>query len=144
MPTDVAALAAHAALAADARRAVDQLAAFRNASAAEDYFDALDVSYDARVVAVNRLHILRMLSQRIAAAELEQSAAESAPEELVATYHRCLVDAYDAFVGAGALDHRLFKVLQDRVPAQPVPVELVTVRAGRGADDEAGSREEER
>ncbi len=112
-----------------ARDATEQLAEFRRAICAEDYFRALDVPYEPQIVAVNRLHILRLLSTRIA--ELEPSDQDATPEVLVAAYRQGLVEAYEAFVGAGALDHRLFKVLQDHAPTVVVPLGAITIRRSR-------------
>lgn len=108
------------------RDATEQLAEFRRACSAEDYFQALDVPYEPRVVAVNRLHILRLLAQRIAG--LDATSPEPTPEALVFAYRTSLVEAHEAFVGASALDHRLFKVLQDNAPTNVVPLEAVTIR----------------
>ncbi len=116
---------------ADARDAIEQLDEFRRASSAEDYFRALGVPFEARVVAVNRLHILRLLALRIADLDTGIGGPQPSPEVLLAAYRQGLVEAYEAFVEASALDHRLFKVLRDHDPTPVVPVEAILVRRDR-------------
>jgi nitrogenase-stabilizing/protective protein len=107
----------------EARSAAEQLDAFRRAGTAEEYFAALGVAYDPRVLAVNRLHILRHFGAQ--AAQIDQEHARGvgvgcgpAAETVLAAYRRALQSSYDAFTRAGALDHRLFKVLRDHAPTQ--------------------------
>ncbi len=105
-----------------ARSATERLGAFRRAGTAEEYFAALDVAYDPRVLAVNRLHILRHFGAQAAQIDAEHAgdaAAGCATDETVLeAYRRALQSSYDAFISAGALDHRLFKVLRDYAPAE--------------------------
>jgi nitrogenase-stabilizing/protective protein len=42
-------------------------------------------------------------------------------------YREALRRAYTAFTTAGALDHRVFRVLQERAPRNFVPLHLVAV-----------------
>ncbi len=109
----------------EARSATEQLDAFRRATTAEEYFAALGVAYDPRVLAVSRLHILRHFGAQAAqiAQEHDRDAgADYANDETVlAAYRRALQSSYDAFTSAGALDHRLFKVLRDHAPLQIEP-----------------------
>jgi nitrogenase-stabilizing/protective protein len=91
---------------------------------AEDYFALLDVPYDPLVMRVNRLHILRLFGAALhdflaTPVDAETQAAQQLREALLA--------AHDAFTSATALDHRLFKVLQDRAPRGFVPLETVDV-----------------
>lgn len=86
------------------------------ASSAEDFFALLDVGYDAKVVNVARLHILRKMAQYLASEDFD-----GVPDEAV--YERCkavLERAYGDFVSSSPLDHRVFKVLKDAV-ASPKP-----------------------
>ncbi|WP_242424038.1 nitrogenase-stabilizing/protective protein NifW, partial [Frankia sp. EI5c] len=53
-------------MSASASQLAERLAEFRRCSTAEQYFDLLGVDYDPRVVAVNRLHILRYFAGEIA------------------------------------------------------------------------------
>ncbi|SBW24764.1 MULTISPECIES: nitrogenase-stabilizing/protective protein NifW [Protofrankia] len=107
----------------------ERLAQFRRCGTAEDYFQALDVPFDPRVVAVNRLHILRHFSPAVARIDAENSS----PEDRLAAYRAALVASYEAFTTATALDHRLFKVLADRAPQAFVAVDTVTVEAEKSA-----------
>lgn len=94
---------------------------------AEDYFRALDVAYDASVLAVGRLHVLRLFGQElelIDAAGLQLDAV--AQQDL---YRAALQRAYQAIVAAGPLEHRVFKVLRDRAPGQFVPLAEVAIEA---------------
>ena len=107
--------------------AAGQLADFRRCSTAEEYFILLDVDYDPRVLAVNRLHILRYFANQLV--ELHDTRTEAGnPVELLREYRAALIRSYEAFPTASALDHRLFKVLQDRAPQSSfVPASSITV-----------------
>ncbi|WP_239308102.1 MULTISPECIES: nitrogenase-stabilizing/protective protein NifW [unclassified Frankia] len=105
------------------------LAAFGRAGTAEEYFEVLDVPYDPRVVAVNRLHILRHFSAAVARID----AAVAAPDARMAAYRAALADAHEAFTTGTALDHRLFKVLADRAPRAFVALDAVTVESQESA-----------
>ncbi len=104
----------------EARSATEQLDAFRRAGTAEEYFAALGITYDPRVLAVSRLHILRHFGAQAAQIEPEHAggAGAATDETVLAAYRRALQSSYDAFTSAGALDHRLFKVLRDHAPTQ--------------------------
>jgi nitrogenase-stabilizing/protective protein len=107
----------------EARSATERLDAVRRAGTAEEYFAALGVAYEPRVLAVSRLHILRHFGAQAAQIDQEQAGGAGvgcgpADETVLAAYRRALQSSYDAFTSAGALDHRLFKVLRDHAPAQ--------------------------
>ncbi len=110
----------------ETRSTTEQLDAFRRAGTAEEYFASLGITYDPRVLTVSRLHILRHFGAQ--AAQIDQEHAEGAgagcgagTETVLAAYRRALQSSYDAFTSAGALDHRLFKVLRDHAPIQIEP-----------------------
>ncbi len=111
--------------ASDARSATEQLGAFRRAGTAEEYFAALGVAYDPRVLTVSRLHVLRHFGAQAARIDQERAGGAGAvcanDETVLAAYRRALQISYDAFTSAGALDHRLFKVLRDHAPLQIEP-----------------------
>lgn len=88
---------------------------------AEDYFALLQVPYDPQVLAVNRLHILRLFAPALR--EYLVGPTSDGEERLRAA----LVTAHDVFTVSTALDHRLFTVLKDRAPRGFVPLETVTV-----------------
>ncbi len=92
------------------------LEALNKASSAEDFFNLLGVSYDPKVLAVMRLHILRRMGQYLVNEDFS-----SVPEPEVAK--RCksfLQQAYEDFLKSSPLDERVFKVLKDAV-APPKP-----------------------
>jgi nitrogenase-stabilizing/protective protein len=106
-----------------ARSATERLDAFRRAATAEEYFAALGVTYDPRVLAVNRLHILRHFGAQAERIDQQHAGGAdagrgAAAETVLAAYRRALQSSYQAFTSAGALDHRLFKVLRDHAPIQ--------------------------
>lgn len=103
------------------------LAQLNKASSAEDFFTLLGIDYDARVVNVARLHILRRMGQYLASEDFS-----GLPD--VAVAERCksvLERAYADFVASSPIDQRVFKVLKDAVappkrkPANFLPFELL-------------------
>ena len=104
--------------------AAERLAQFHRCTTAEEYFALLDVSYDPQIVAVNRLHILRYFSRELTGIDLTGT---EHPDRVLATCRQALERAYQAFTTATALDHRLFKVLQDHAPQAMVPDIAVAV-----------------
>jgi len=88
----------------------------QKASSAEDFFALLGVDYDAKLVNVVRLHILRRMGQYLKSEDFA-----GLPDTVVA--ERCkavLEQAYADFVKSSPLDQRVFKVLKDAVaPAKP-------------------------
>ncbi|MCM3883568.1 nitrogenase-stabilizing/protective protein NifW [Frankia sp. R82] len=107
----------------------ERLADFHRCTTAEQYLDLLEVDYDPRVVAVNRLHILRVFGgERVKA--LEAAGGDQAdPGTVLAAYRAALIRSYESFLTATALDHRVFKVLKDRAPEGSfVPSSEITVQ----------------
>ncbi len=93
-----------------------------NLSAAEDFFEALGVAFDPAVLRVKRLHILKRF-QHYLNADGAVAAAGRDEGETLAAYRAALETAYRDFVSSDALTERVFKVLQDAVPAPAfVPV----------------------
>ena len=93
------------------------LEGLNQASSAEDFFALLGVAFDAKVVNVARLHILRRMGQYLAAEDFA-GASE------VAITERCravLEQAYADFVASSPIDQRVFKVLKDAVAPAPKP-----------------------
>jgi nitrogenase-stabilizing/protective protein len=99
------------------------LAACRDA---EDWFRELDVAYDPRVLDVGRLHVMKLFGRELA--QLDASPG-------LAGYRAALERAYRTLLAGGPLQHRVFKVLQDRAPGQFVPLSEVRV-------DDSGGRHE--
>ncbi len=98
------------------------LAQLSAASTAEDFFALLGVPYDAKVVNVLRLHILRRMGQYIAREDFD-----GLPDDVVAARCKAMLEnAYEDFVKSTPLDQRVFKVLKDAVkPAATTPATFV-------------------
>lgn len=95
------------------------------ASAIEDFFALLGVTYDVKVVNVARLHILKRMGQYLASEDLT-----GLPDEVVTARCKAVLErAYEDFVTSSPLDQRVFKVLKDAVappkPANFVPLDLL-------------------
>ena len=91
---------------------LDQL---NKASSAEDFFALLGVDYDAKVVNVARLHILRRMGQYLASEDFDGLADAAVAARCKAVLER----AYADFVASSPLDQRVFKVLKDAVAPKP-------------------------
>jgi nitrogenase-stabilizing/protective protein len=100
-------------------------------SSAEDFFGALDLSYDPAIVNVARLHIMRRMGQYLRGNELtglDDDAARSACRS-----H--LEKAYQDFVRSSPIAERVFKVHQDAVkPAAPPSKPFVPLAALTGSN----------
>jgi len=96
-------------------------------SAAEEFFQYLEVDYDPHIVNVARLHILKRMGQSLAR---EQADGPDSSDEAIKT--RCrehLSAAYADFVARTPIEERVFKVHQDAVKEQaPKPKQLVTLQ----------------
>ncbi|HVZ52744.1 MAG TPA: nitrogenase stabilizing/protective protein NifW [Pseudolabrys sp.] len=101
------------------------LASLNQASAAEDFFTLLGVAYDAKLVNVARLHILKRMGQYLASEDFD-----GLPDEVVAARCKAVLErAYEDFVRSSPLDQRVFKVLKEAVappkPANFVPLDVL-------------------
>lgn len=104
-------------------------------SAAEDFFQFLDVPYDAAIVRVARLHILRRMGQYLKSSEIDGAFGSLSDAETRALCRAHLEQAYQDFVNSSPLQERLFKVHQEAVapkaaPAKPF-VPLASLAAGK-------------
>ena len=87
-------------------------------SSAEEFLDYFEISYEPRVVMVNRLHILQRFHDY-----LERDAnLPLGNESWQAYYTRQLTQAYEDFVTSDALTEKVFKVFKTPKPAF-VPLE---------------------
>lgn len=103
-------------------------------SAAEEFFDALGVDYDAAVVHVARLHILRRMGEYLHKTDF----SGISDEEIRAACGKFLAQAYQDFVKSSPIQERLFKVHKDAVkpkeePAKPF-VALSSLTVGSSKD----------
>ncbi len=98
------------------------------ASSAEDFFTLLGVAYDAKVVNVARLHILKRMGQYLADEDFTGLPDKTVTERCKAVLER----AYADFVASSPIEQRVFKVLKEavapRAPSKPanfVPLDVL-------------------
>ena len=97
----------------------------KHLSAAEEFFQLLDVAYDPSVLNVARLHILKRMGEYLRRDTLAGADDEQARGLCRAHLER----AYGDFVKSSPLNERVFKVLKDAVnpPSAPlVPLSSLT------------------
>lgn len=88
-------------------------------SSAEEFLNFLGVTYDQKVVNVNRLHILKRFNQYIA-----RHTFEGADEDaLKAEYRGLLEKAYADFVTSDAVTEKVFKVFNDKAGIKTFSIE---------------------
>ncbi|VTZ27036.1 Nitrogenase-stabilizing/protective protein NifW [Methylocella tundrae] len=116
--------------------ALDQL---RKLSSAEDFFDALGVSYDPAVLRVARLHILRRMGEYLYHSE----SGVGTDDEVWLACRAFLENAYRDFVESSPIEQRVFKVLKDAVKPKEEPkkpfVPLSTLVVGSPDMERSGS-----
>jgi nitrogenase-stabilizing/protective protein len=96
------------------------LAKLKASSSAEEIFEMLDVGYEAEVLNVARLHILKRMSQYLAEEDID-----GMPDTVAAVRCKAALErAYQDFVTSSPLRHRVFKVLKDAA-APPRPATFV-------------------
>ena len=86
---------------------VDRL---KTLSSAEDFLHFFGITYEERVVHVNRLHILKRFYQYLHKSEGLAGLDEVA---LFKRYRELLLQAYGDFVASSAAKEKVFKVFQD-------------------------------
>lgn len=98
-------------------------------SSANEFLDFFGITYDERVVHVNRLHILKRFYQYLYQAKdlPTGTAAEGLTQadeiELFRRYREFLVQAYTDFTTSSAAQEKVFKVFQDTEGKQHVTVD---------------------
>ena len=103
-------------------------------SSANEFLDFFGITYDERVVNVNRLHILKRFYQYLHKADL----AGLDEVGMFTRYRELLAQAYKDFTVSNSVQEKVFKVFQDAAGQQSVPVNklresLAERRAGAGA-----------
>jgi nitrogenase-stabilizing/protective protein len=88
------------------------LSQFNQLADAEEYFEFFELPYDAQIVNVNRLHILKKFSQYIQ--EIDAHSAELSEEETLSQYCAALQQAYDVFLNSTGVEQKLFKVFNEK------------------------------
>jgi nitrogenase-stabilizing/protective protein len=109
----------------------DTLHALGNLSAAEEFFNHLGVPYDASVVHVNRLHILKRFNQYLRVTK--PSATELVGDAQFAHCKALLIKAYEDFVRSTPAQEKVFKVFQDVDGAQHVGIDNLRSSIKRAA-----------
>jgi len=90
----------------------------RRLSAAEEFFEFLEVAYEPEVLRVARLHILRRMGEYLRDALL----TEMDDTALRVRCRKFLEAAYTDFVRSSPLEQRVFKVLKDAVAPKTTEV----------------------
>ncbi|MBF2065907.1 MAG: nitrogenase-stabilizing/protective protein NifW [Calothrix sp. C42_A2020_038] len=85
---------------------------FKKIVDAEDYFKFFELPYDAKIVNVNRLHILKKFSIYIKEVD-EQNPSLSFAEKLD-FYSAALSKAYEVFLDSTPQEQKLFKVFNQK------------------------------
>ena len=88
-------------------------------SSAEDFLDYFGIAFDARIVQVNRLHILQRYHDYLAKQE-----AGTMPE--YDAYRAWLLRAYEDFVGSSAQQEKVFAVFRKADGTAFVPLSSLT------------------
>ncbi|KPL51942.1 nitrogenase stabilizing/protective protein NifW [Prosthecomicrobium hirschii] len=95
----------------------DILARLKRLSAAEEFFLALGVTFDPKVLQVARLHILKRMGEYLAGEDFD-----GLPDSVVAARAKAVLQrAYADFESSSPLRQRVFQVLKDHDPDRPVP-----------------------
>lgn len=88
------------------------LAQFQKITDAEDYFEFFQLPYDAKVVNVNRLHILKQFAKNMN--DIDTNFPNLSDEEKLDRYKDALIQAYQVFLSTSPLETKLFKVFNDQ------------------------------
>lgn len=88
-------------------------------ASAEEFLDYFGIAFDARIVQVNRLHILQRYHDYLAKQE-----AGKAPE--YGAYRAWLLRAYEDFVGSSAQQEKVFAVFRKADGTSFVPLSSLT------------------
>lgn len=88
---------------------------FADLSSAEEFLDYFGIAFDARVVEVNRLHILQRYHDYLAKQEAGKTPGYAA-------YRAWLVRAYEDFIGSSAQQEKVFAVFHKADGSSFVPL----------------------
>ncbi len=92
-------------------------------SSAEDFLLFFGIEFDAKVVQVNRLHIMQRFHDYLQKTGDALPAQDNEPA-MRAVYHSLLLRAYQDFVESDALTEKVFKVFKMQEPQSTfVPLE---------------------
>jgi nitrogenase-stabilizing/protective protein len=90
---------------------VQTLTTFNTLSTAEEYLEFFGIPYDAKMVSVNRLHILRKFSEYVQAIDQDTTLNEG---DRLGQYRAALQNAYTLFLSSSSLEQKLFKVFKQK------------------------------
>ncbi|MEW6168492.1 MAG: nitrogenase-stabilizing/protective protein NifW [Pseudomonadota bacterium] len=96
-------------------------------SAAEEFFDALEIPYEPAVVHVNRLHILKRFQQYL---RKEGRGEGLDAEARFVHYQGLLIRAYADFVNSTPAEEKVFKVFQDAGGGKSISLDLIKASLG--------------
>ena len=100
--------------------------ALETLESAEDFLEYFQISYDPKIVQVNRLHILKRFHDYLARTEINTLTDEEAQRQ---TYSYWLQQAYQDFVNSDAQTEKVFRVFHRQQPQQVViPVDQLIKR----------------
>ncbi len=86
------------------------LSEFNQLTDAEQFFEFFDLPYDAKVVNINRLHILQKFSSLMKQLD-EENLNET---EKLNQYRSALQQSYTVFLTSNSLEQKLFKVFNKK------------------------------
>ncbi|MEL6221521.1 MAG: nitrogenase-stabilizing/protective protein NifW [Cyanobacteria bacterium J06627_8] len=90
---------------------IQTLTTFNTLSTAEEYLNFFCIPYDAKVVSVNRLHILQKFSEFVKAIDEDKALDEG---DRLGQYRTALQNAYAIFLNSSSLEQKLFKVFKQK------------------------------
>lgn len=85
-------------------------------SSAEDFLEFFKIEFDAKVVHVNRLHIMQRYHDYLEKAQDQLDEVGGDDEVAASIYKSLLVRAYEDFVDSDALTEKVFKVFRMHEP----------------------------
>jgi nitrogenase-stabilizing/protective protein len=101
-------------------------------SAAEEFLDFFGVEYQADIVHVNRLHIMKRFGQYLNRSPIPDEMDEATAWSACKQY---LIQAHDDFVKSTAAQEKVFKVFQDQ---EGKNISLDSMKASLAARKQAG------
>ena len=110
-------------------------------SAAEEFFTFLDVPFEATVVQVARLHILRRMGQYLKGSQIDGIFEGLSEAEVKALCREHLKQAYQDFVNSSPIQERLFKVHKEAVEPKAEPAKPFVSIASLAVTDKRSDKD---
>lgn len=110
-------------------------------SSAEDFFVFLDVPYEATVVHVARLHILRRMGQYLKGSQIDGvfEGLDDGAIRVLCREH--LEQAYEDFVKSSPIQERVFKVHKEAVESKAEPAKPFVPLASLGVANKKSDKD---